>query len=33
MAGKATPRLIGMGTGRNWNTALKLAEMVGLSAR
>jgi uncharacterized protein (DUF1697 family) len=33
MAGKATPRLIGMGTGRNWNTVLKLADMVGLSAR
>lgn len=31
MAGKATPRLIGMGTGRNWNTALKLADMVGLT--
>jgi uncharacterized protein (DUF1697 family) len=28
---KATPRLLGMGTGRNWNTVLKLAEMVGLS--
>ena len=27
---KATPRLLGMGTGRNWNTVLKLAEMVGL---
>jgi len=26
---KATPRLLGMGTGRNWNTVLKLAEMVG----
>ncbi len=25
---KATPRLLGMGTGRNWNTVLKLAEMV-----
>ena len=28
---KATPRLLGMGTGRNWNTVLKLGEMVGLS--
>jgi len=27
---KASPRLLGMGTGRNWNTVLKLAEMVGL---
>lgn len=27
---KATPRLLGMGTGRNWNTVLKLAEMVGV---
>ncbi|MBX9459821.1 MAG: DUF1697 domain-containing protein [Brevundimonas sp.] len=26
---KATPRLLGMGTGRNWNTVLKLGEMVG----
>jgi len=26
---KATPRLLGMGTGRNWNTVLKLADMVG----
>ena len=25
---KATPRLLGMGTGRNWNTVLKLGEMV-----
>lgn len=25
---KATPRLLGMGTGRNWNTVLKLADMV-----
>ena len=25
---KATPRKLGMGTGRNWNTVLKLAEMV-----
>ena len=30
MAEKAQPRLIGMGTGRNWNTVLKLADMVGL---
>ncbi|MBU3974221.1 MAG: DUF1697 domain-containing protein, partial [Alphaproteobacteria bacterium] len=29
---KATPRLIGLGTGRNWNTVLKLADMVGLKA-
>ena len=28
---KATPRMLGMGTGRNWNTVLKLGEMVGLS--
>lgn len=27
---KATPRILGMGTGRNWNTVLKLAAMVGL---
>ncbi len=27
---KATPKMLGMGTGRNWNTVLKLAEMVGL---
>ena len=27
---KATPRLLGMGTGRNWNTVLKLGEMVGV---
>lgn len=33
MAEKAQPRLIGIGTGRNWNTALKLAEMVGLPSR
>ena len=26
---KATPKMLGMGTGRNWNTVLKLAEMVG----
>jgi uncharacterized protein (DUF1697 family) len=25
---KATPKHLGMGTGRNWNTVLKLAEMV-----
>ncbi|KQY85064.1 DUF1697 domain-containing protein [Brevundimonas sp. Root1423] len=25
---KATPRMLGMGTGRNWNTVLKLAEMA-----
>ena len=29
---KATPRMLGMGTGRNWNTILKLAEMVGLES-
>ena len=28
---KATPRMLGMGTGRNWNTVLKLADMVGLT--
>ena len=33
MAGKAQPRLIGVGTGRNWNTVLKLAEMAGLPSR
>lgn len=27
---KATPRMLGMGTGRNWNTVLKLADMAGL---
>lgn len=27
---KAGPRMLGMGTGRNWNTVLKLGEMVGL---
>ncbi|MBN8528921.1 MAG: DUF1697 domain-containing protein [Caulobacterales bacterium] len=27
---KATPRMLGMGTGRNWNTVLKLATMAGL---
>jgi uncharacterized protein (DUF1697 family) len=26
---KATPRMLGMGTGRNWNTVLKLADMAG----
>jgi uncharacterized protein (DUF1697 family) len=26
---KATPRLLGMGTGRNWNTVLKLADLAG----
>lgn len=30
MAEKAQPRLIGAGTGRNWNTVVKLAAMVGL---
>ena len=25
---KATPRMLGMGTGRNWNTVLKLAAMA-----
>jgi uncharacterized protein (DUF1697 family) len=29
---KATPRMLGMGTGRNWNTVLKLADMVGLES-
>ena len=29
---KATPRMLGMGTGRNWNTVLKLADMVGWTA-
>lgn len=29
---KATPRMLGMGTGRNWNTVLKLADMVELKA-
>ena len=28
---KATPRMLGMGTGRNWNTILKLADMVGVT--
>ncbi|WP_339930915.1 DUF1697 domain-containing protein [uncultured Brevundimonas sp.] len=31
MAEKAVPRLTGTGTGRNWNTVLKLAAMVGLA--
>lgn len=30
MAEKAVPRLTGTGTGRNWNTILKLATMVGV---
>ena len=30
MAQKAQPRLIGVGTGRNWNTVRKLAAMVGM---
>lgn len=30
---KATPRLLGIGTGRNWNTVTKLAEMVGLDTQ
>jgi len=25
---QATPRMLGMGTGRNWNTVVKLADMV-----
>lgn len=25
---KATPKMLGMGTGRNWNTVLKIAEMT-----
>jgi len=29
---KATPKMLGMGTGRNWNTVLKLAEMAGVKA-
>lgn len=29
---KATPRLLGMGTGRNWNTVLKLGEMADVAA-
>ena len=29
---KATPRMLGMGTGRNWNTVLKLAEMAGVTS-
>ena len=28
---KATPRMLGVGTGRNWNTVLKLADMVVLT--
>ncbi len=27
---KATPRMLGLGTGRNWNTVLKLAAMAGV---
>ena len=27
---KATPKMLGMGTGRNWNTVLRLGEMVGV---
>ncbi|WP_298159275.1 DUF1697 domain-containing protein [Brevundimonas sp.] len=27
---KATPKNLGMGTGRNWNTVLKLGQMVGV---
>jgi len=27
---QATPRLLGLGAGRNWNTVLKLADMVGV---
>ena len=30
---KATPRLLGMGTGRNWNTVLKLADMAGAKVK
>lgn len=29
---KATPKMLGMGTGRNWNTVMKLGEMVGISS-
>ncbi len=29
---KATPRMLGMGTGRNWNTVLKLADMAGVTS-
>ena len=29
---KATPKMLGMGTGRNWNTVLKLGEMAGVTA-
>lgn len=28
---KATPRLLGMGTGRNWNTVMKLAAVVNVA--
>lgn len=27
---KATPKMLGMGTGRNWNTVLKLGQMIGV---
>lgn len=27
---KATPKMLGMGTGRNWNTVVKLGQMVGV---
>lgn len=27
---KAAPKILGMGTGRNWNTVLKLGQMVGV---
>ncbi|HYC97130.1 DUF1697 domain-containing protein [Brevundimonas sp.] len=30
---KATPRILGMGTGRNWNTVLKLADMAGAEVK
>ena len=29
---KATPKMLGMGTGRNWNTVLKLGEMAGIKS-
>jgi uncharacterized protein (DUF1697 family) len=29
---KATPKMLGMGTGRNWNTMLKLGEMAEVKA-
>lgn len=32
MAEKAQPRLIGVGTGRNWNTVLKIAALAGPGA-